>query len=70
LDKEFKRFWDTAKFGTDRSNSKEKVLTEEDRKASEIIQTGTRTLNPGYEVKPPWKENPPQLQNNKQVAIQ
>jgi len=70
LDIEFKRFWDTEKFGTEEAESKKKVLSEEDMKASGIVQTGTRPLNPGYEVTLPWKKNPPQLENNKQVAMQ
>ena len=70
LDREFKRFWDTEKFGTEGAESKKKVLSEEDMKASEIVRTGTRPLNPGYEVPLPWKKNPPQFENNKQVAMQ
>ena len=50
LDREFKRFWDTEKLGTEGAESKKKVLSEEDMKASEIVRTGTRPLNPGYEV--------------------
>ena len=30
LDREFKRFWDTEKFGTEEAESKKKVLSEED----------------------------------------
>ena len=44
LDREFKRFWDTEKFGTEEAESKKKVLSEEDMKASVIVQKGTRPL--------------------------
>ena len=50
LDRGFKRIWDTEKFGTEGAESKKKVLSEEDMKASKIVRTGTRPLNPGYEV--------------------
>ena len=39
-------------------------------KASEIVRKGTRPLYPGYEVALSWKKNPPQFENNMQVAMQ
>ena len=36
----------------------------------ETVDKGTRKLNPGYEVPIPWKPDQPQLNNNRQVALQ
>ena len=47
---QFKRFWETEKYGTEGEENQRTLLSEEDQKAVTIVQEGTRKLNPGYEV--------------------
>ena len=66
---QFKRFWETEKYGTEGEENQRTLLSEEDQKAVTIVQEGTRKLNPGYEVPIPWRTKEPTLKNNKTVAL-
>ena len=47
LEVQFKRFWETEKYGTE-GEENQCTLLSEDQKAFTIVQEGTRKLNPGY----------------------
>ena len=64
LEVQFKRFWETDKYGTEGEENQRTVLSEEDQKAVTIVQEGTRKLNPGYEVSIPWRTKEPTLRLN------
>ena len=68
LEVQFKRFWETEKYGTE-GEENQCTLLSEDQKAFTIVQEGTRKLNPGYEVPIPWRTKEPNLKNNKTVAL-
>ena len=69
LQVQFKRFWETEKYGTEGEENRRTLLSEEDQKAVAIVQEETRKLNPGYEVPIPWRTKEQQLKNNKTVAL-
>ncbi|CAB4034545.1 hypothetical protein M514_27252, partial [Paramuricea clavata] len=66
LDVAFKQFWDSESFGTKTTNFPH--YSNDDQRALDILEHETRKLETGYEVPLLWKENEPQLQNNREVA--
>ncbi|CAB3994914.1 Hypothetical predicted protein [Paramuricea clavata] len=66
LDVAFKQFWDSESFGTKTTNLPH--YSNDDQRALDILEHETRKLETGYEVLLLWKENEPQLQNNREVA--
>ena len=65
---QFKKFWETEKYGTE-GEENQRTLLSEDQKAFTIVQEGTRKLNPGYKVPIPWRTKEPNLKNNKTVVL-
>ena len=45
LDVQFKRFWDTEEFGSEKKQDREKVLSEEDQQALNIVGRGTNLVS-------------------------
>ena len=66
LDVAFKQFWDSESFGTKTTNKPH--YSNDEQRAIDILERETRKLENGYEVPLLWRENEPQLQNNRQVA--
>ncbi|CAB4028193.1 Tas retrotransposon peptidase A16 [Paramuricea clavata] len=66
LDVAFKQCWDSESFGTKTTNLPHN--SNDDQRALDILEHETRKLETDYEVSLLWKENEPQLQNNRKVA--
>ena len=66
LDVAFKQFWDSESFGTKTTNAPH--YSNDEQRAIDILEHETKKLESGYEVPLLWKENEPQLQNNREVA--
>ena len=66
MDQTLKRFWEIESYGTERNTSI--VCTEEEKLALEKVSSSVRYNNKRYSVAVPWKEERPQLPNNRQVA--
>ncbi|KFD48449.1 hypothetical protein M514_10667 [Trichuris suis] len=63
---QFRRFCDTESFGTEgRVPGK---MAPEDELAKQIVESGTRKLEVGYEVPLPWRQGEPNLPCNRPLA--
>ena len=67
VDNSLKRFWEIEKYGTDRNGRL--VLTEEERLALGKVKDSLKYENERYRVAVPWKENKPNLPDNKAMAL-
>ncbi|XP_028405773.1 uncharacterized protein LOC114528349 [Dendronephthya gigantea] len=67
LDVAFKQFWENESFGT--KSTSEPLYSKDEKRAMDLLEQGTVKLETGYQVPLLWKENEPQLQNNRQVAM-
>lgn len=66
LDVAFKQFWDSESFGTKTTNKPH--YSNDEQRAIDILEHETKKLENGYEVPLLWRENEPELQNNREVA--
>ena len=66
LDAAFQRFWDSESFGTKLTESP--TYTKEEERALNTLREGIKKLERGYEVPLLWKEDEPNLDNNRHVA--
>lgn len=66
LDQTLKRFWEIESYGTKRTDLI--VCTEEEKIALDKVSGSVRYNNGRYSIAVPWKEQRPQLPNNRQVA--
>ena len=66
LDQTLKRFWEIENYGTEPNVSI--VCTEEEKLALEKVSSSVHYNNGRYSIAVPWKEQRPQLPNNRQVA--
>ncbi|XP_045028164.1 uncharacterized protein LOC123471199 [Daphnia magna] len=65
LAQQMKRFCDTEEFGTEHKTD---GVSEDDRQAIDILESGTRKLAVGYETPITWKVGEPDLPNNRHLA--
>ena len=66
MDQTLKRFWEIESYGTELCDRI--VCTEEEKVALEKVSSSVRYNNGRYSVAVPWKEQRPQLPNNRQMA--
>ena len=66
LDQTLERFWEIENYGTEPNVSI--VCTQEEKLALEKVSSSVRYNNGRYSIAVPWKEQRPQLPNNRQVA--
>ena len=66
LEQTLKRFWEIESYGTELCDRI--VCTEEEKVTLEKVSSSVRYNNGRYSVAVPWKEQRPQLPNNRQMA--
>lgn len=66
LNELFERFCDTENFGSEIHH--QTCLNEDEKRALDIVETGIRQLEIGYECPLTWKEGEPNLENNRKMA--
>ncbi|KFD60548.1 hypothetical protein M514_27252 [Trichuris suis] len=63
---QFRQFCETEAFGTE-GKSRQK-LAPEDERAKQIVESGSRKLEVGFEVPLPWRTGEPNIPNNRPLA--
>ena len=69
LNKQFENFCN-MEFNDVKYESSEIAMSQNDKKALDIMENTTKMVNGHYEIGLPWKNNPPHLENNKLQAEQ
>ena len=62
-----RKFWEVESYGTDVKRAE--VMTEEEKTALEKVKTSLTYTGNRYQLSVPWKENGPELPQNKEMAL-